>query len=199
MLARVGGPQAAPHFPITCRSLALKLLHLRLLVVAVALFTAQLAAAVPVDGRAADRPFLWPTAGRITQPFGCTGFWAEPSRGSCRHFHNGIDVANRRGTPIYAAAAGRIRFVGRDPWWHDGDWLILISNGSGFRTLYAHMKAEHLRGIRGGRHVRQGQLIGHMSDTGNATGVHLHWGVYRNGRPVDPERFLEPSARLKRH
>jgi murein DD-endopeptidase MepM/ murein hydrolase activator NlpD len=174
-----------------------RLPYLRLFVVAAALFAAQLAAAAPVEARA--HPFLWPTAGRITQSFGCTGFWVEPRYGSCSHFHNGIDIANRRGTPIYAAASGRIRYVGRNPWWNDGDWLILIGNGNGFRTLYAHMKPEQLRGIRQGRHVRQGQLIGHMSNTGEATGVHLHWGVYYNGRPVNPTNFLEPGARLKRN
>jgi murein DD-endopeptidase MepM/ murein hydrolase activator NlpD len=171
--------------------------YVRLLVFTVALFTAQLAAAAPVDARA--HPFLWPTTGRITQGFGCTGFWAEPRYGKCGHFHNGIDIANRRGTPIYAAASGRIKILGWDPWYHDHDWLIMINNGNGFKTLYAHMKPEHLRGIRRGAYVRQGQLIGHMSDTGRAIGVHLHWGVYHNGRPVNPANFLEPGARLKRH
>lgn len=174
----------------------LKLLPLRVLVVTAALFAGQLAVAAPVEAHA--HPFLWPTTGRITQPFGCTGFWAEPARGRCRHFHNGIDVANRRGTPIYAAAAGTVEYVGFDPWYKDGDWLIVIKHGHHLKTLYAHMKPQRLRGIRAGRHVRQGQLIGHMSDTGRATGVHLHWGVYYNGRPVNPARFLEAGARLKR-
>jgi murein DD-endopeptidase MepM/ murein hydrolase activator NlpD len=176
----------------------LKLLHVRLFVMTVALLTTLLAAA-PVDSRTSSHPFLWPTTGRITQPFGCTGFWAEPRYGSCRHFHNGIDIANTRGTPIYAAASGTVKVAGWDPWWHDGDWLILIANGNGFKTLYAHMKPERLHGIRVGAHVRQGQLIGHMSNTGHATGVHLHWGVYYHGRPVNPKNFLEPSARLRRH
>ncbi len=151
---------------------------------------AVLMLAVPVSTSAHRMPFIWPTSGRITQPFGCTGFWAEPRRGSCAHFHNGIDIANKRGTPIYAAAAGRIKILGWDPWWHDRDWLIEIVDGNGFATLYGHMKPEHLPGIRRGAHVSQGQLIGHMSDTGRATGVHLHWGVYLNGRAVNPANYV---------
>ena len=141
------------------------------------------------------RPFIWPTAGRVTQPFGCTGFFAEPPRGNCAHFHTGIDIANLRGTPILAAASGVIVIIGFDPWWPDRDWLLEIDHGNGLKTLYAHMRARPLPGIHRGAQVTQGQVIGYMSDTGMATGVHLHWGVYLNGEPVDPTQYVTGKLR----
>jgi murein DD-endopeptidase MepM/ murein hydrolase activator NlpD len=148
--------------------------------------------AIAVDGEPeADKPFIWPTSGRLTQRFGCTGFWAEPRRGSCPHFHSGIDIANRKGTPIVAIADGTIELVGWDPWLRpDPAWLVIINHGNGFRSLYAHMRAKPVPGIRKGSRVEQGQLIGLMDSTGRSTGSHLHFAVYRNGTPVNPKAFM---------
>jgi murein DD-endopeptidase MepM/ murein hydrolase activator NlpD len=153
---------------------------------------AALASSAPVATAVSPAgSFIWPTTGRETQPFGCTGFWAEPPRGSCDHFHVGVDIANARGTPIHAAADGVIAIVGWDPWIRiDPDWLVVIDHAGGFRTLYAHMRAKPLAGITKGAHVVQGQLIGYMDMTGHATGPHLHWGVYLNGTPVDPMQYV---------
>ena len=129
----------------------------------------------------------WPTTGRITQPYGCTGFWANQSLGSCRHFHTGIDIANARWTPIRAAAAGKIRFVGREPY---GAWMVVIGHGDGLRSRYAHLVPTRVAGVAKGRAVRKGQLIGYMGKSGLATGVHLHFEVKRNGSFVNPGRYL---------
>jgi murein DD-endopeptidase MepM/ murein hydrolase activator NlpD len=145
--------------------------------------------ATAVDGTA--QPWIWPTSGNITQPFGCTGFWAEPPRGSCAHFHTGIDIANDRGTPIRAVADGTIELVGWDPWIHNNpDWMVIIDHGNGIKTMYAHMRAKAVDGITKGAHVFQGQLIGLMDMTGHATGPHLHFAVYLNGEPVNPRNYL---------
>jgi murein DD-endopeptidase MepM/ murein hydrolase activator NlpD len=161
----------------------------------VALVGGLLLAAPPAAAIDAQ-PFIWPTSGRISQPFGCTGFVAEPRRGSCAHFHEGIDIANRRGTPIHAAADGVIEIVGWDPWIrHNPDWLVVIDHGGGFRTLYAHMRARRLPGITKGAHVVQGQVIGYMDMTGHATGPHLHWAVYLNGNPVNPAQYVNDALR----
>ena len=144
-----------------------------------------------------QKPFIWPTTGRITQQYGCTGFWAEPRYGSCRHFHGGIDIADRQGTPIFAAADGVITQVGRDPW-GSGAWMVMINHGDGLTTWYAHMRAGHIDGIRVGARVQQGDVIGHMSATGMATGVHLHWAVLRNGRYVNPRKFVDGRPRKTR-
>lgn len=152
---------------------------------------AAVAVASPVvaeDGGSSE--FIWPTSGRITQPFGCTGFYYEPRQGSCAHFHGGIDVASSRGTPIRAAAAGVITHVGWDQWGLR-NWMVMIKHGGGFTTWYAHMRGKQIPGIRKGVRVRQGQLIGYMDRTGMATGVHLHWAVLKSGRYVNPRNYVQ--------
>ena len=147
------------------------------------------ATAVAVDGTSSN--WIWPTTGKITQPFGCTGFFAEPRRGSCAHFHTGIDIANDRGTPVLAVADGTVELVGWDPWIHPNpDWMVIIDHGNGLQTMYAHLRAKPVDGITKGAHVTQGQLIGLMDMTGHATGPHLHFAVYLNGEPVNPRLYL---------
>ena len=139
------------------------------------------------------RPFIWPTTGRITQPYGCTGFIAEPRLGSCRHFHGGIDIANGRGTPIRAAAAGVVTHVGWDIWGTHA-WMVMINHGGGVSTWYAHMRGKQIPGLHKGTRVRQGQVIGYMDATGNATGVHLHWAIVKNGHYVNPKSYRRRPA-----
>lgn len=131
--------------------------------------------------------FLWPMSGTITQPFGCTGFWAEPPYGSCAHFHQGIDVANACGTPIHAAGPGSILYVGYDG---GGAWIIVIAHASNLATLYGHMIVRSVPGVRAGAWVTKGQVIGYEGRSGNATGCHLHWGVRLNGTYVNPLLFI---------
>ena len=103
----------------------------------------------PYDG--SQQRWIWPTSGKVTQPFGCTGFWAEPRRGSCAHFHGGIDIANDRGTPVRAVADGVVELVGWDPWIRpDPDWMVIINHGNGLRTMYAHLRAKPVDGIERG-------------------------------------------------
>ncbi len=147
----------------------------------------QSGVAVAQDG---SRKFIWPTKGRITQPYGCTGFSWEPRRGSCAHFHGGIDIANGRGTPIRAAGGGVITHVGWDPW-GTRNWMVIMRHGNGIVTWYAHMRPRQIAGIREGVRVRQGQVVGYMSDTGMATGVHLHWAVLKNGSYVNPKNYVD--------
>lgn len=149
----------------------------------------------PVTARSA--PYMqWPTVGRETQPYGCTGFRMEPRRGDCAHFHAGIDIANKRGTPILAAAAGTIAYVGREPWYHGSDraWVVIISHGNGVKTIYVHLIPKQIPGIKKGKHVDQGQLIGRMGASGRATGPHLHFGVWLNRTGVDPVKYM-PTAK----
>jgi murein DD-endopeptidase MepM/ murein hydrolase activator NlpD len=139
-----------------------------------------------------DKPMIWPTRGRQTQRYGCTGFWAEPRRGDCAHFHSGVDIANSRGTPIRAAAAGTVEHVGWDPYFPRrlASWIVILNHGNGLRTLYGHMTARPLEGIERGARVAQGQLIGRMDATGLATGVHLHFAVYRSGVSINPKLLI---------
>ena len=120
----------------------------------------------------------------------------EPRRGACAHFHYGVDIANRGGTPIYAAAAGVITVAGWDPWLkHNPDWMVVIKSANGFTTMYAHLGVRRLPGIHKGAHVKQGQLIGYMGSTGHSTGPHLLWGVFHDNRPVNPLKFVRGALR----
>jgi murein DD-endopeptidase MepM/ murein hydrolase activator NlpD len=156
---------------------------------------AAIAPLSPVTARSA--PYMeWPTVGRTTQPYGCTGFRMEPRRGDCAHFHAGIDIANKRGTPVLAAADGKIAYVGREPWYHGTDraWVVIISHGNGVKTIYVHLIPKQIAGIKKGKHVDAGQLIGRMGASGRATGPHLHFGVWLYGKGVDPVKYM-PSAK----
>jgi murein DD-endopeptidase MepM/ murein hydrolase activator NlpD len=128
-----------------------------------------------------------PAAGRITQRYGCTRFRLEPRRGSCRHFHDGIDIAAGAGSPVRAAAAGVVAYVGWNPWDQGRRaFIIVLGHAGGFETLYGHLKPVRL--VRAGQPVRRGQLIGRMGSTGNSTGPHLHWEASRGFRTRDPFR-----------
>ncbi|MDP8904904.1 MAG: M23 family metallopeptidase [Chloroflexota bacterium] len=158
------------------------------------LLAAGLIQATPSTAHA-EGEFVWPTEGRLTQPYGCTGFWAEPRRGSCRHFHSGADIANEAGTPIVAPASGEVTIVGWNPYDRPGQraWVVVIKHDAGFTGWYAHMQARHVPGVEPGERVRAGQLIGYMGDTGRSTGVHLHFSFMRDGEPINPLRYLPPG------
>ena len=105
--------------------------------------------------------------------------------------HKGLDFAARRGTPIYAAGDGFVEYAGRKGSY--GKYIRLRHNGS-FKTAYAHMH-RYAKGIRNGRRVRQGQIIGYVGSTGRSTGPHLHYEVHKNGRQVNPRSIKLPAGR----
>lgn len=146
--------------------------------------------------------WVWPTTGRITQRYGCTGFYAERPYGSCRHFHRGIDIANGAGTKIVAASSGVVTYVGYNPYDPPGGraWIVTIKHDNGTTGWYAHMQAKRVDGARAGDRVSAGELIGYMGSTGRSTGVHLHFGLQRNGAPVNPMLYLDgkPSGATTR-
>ncbi|HEY8238474.1 MAG TPA: peptidoglycan DD-metalloendopeptidase family protein [Candidatus Limnocylindrales bacterium] len=133
--------------------------------------------------------FRWPLDGRITQEFGCTGFSWEPAYGNCRHFHNGIDIANSMYTPVYAAGPGKVIWSGRSP--YSSSWNVIIAHSSHLVTWYAHLDNKgHKPVVRAGQYVDKGQLIAYEGMTGNTTGPHLHWAVQLNENWVNPRLFL---------
>jgi murein DD-endopeptidase MepM/ murein hydrolase activator NlpD len=105
--------------------------------------------------------------------------------------HLGIDYAARRGTPIMAAGSGKIIFAGRTRGYGN---LIKIRHSDGYMTLYAHQKSFR-RGIKRGKHVKQGQIIGYVGTTGLSTGPHLHFGLYKNGRAINPARVVRVTSK----
>ncbi len=131
---------------------------------------------------------IWPMAGTITQDYGCTGFSWEPPRGSCAHFHSGIDIVNAYGTPVRASGAGRIVYCG----WNYADgadpaWIVIIAHSSNLTSWYAHMTPGCPAGSGGS--VRKGEVIGHEGNTGHSTGAHLHWMIQFRGEFVNPRLF----------
>lgn len=137
-----------------------------------------------VNSRWAQRPSTWPVwGGRITSPFGAR---IHPFTGySIRH--QGLDIAHVEWTPIYCTANGIVRYVGRKQYY--GNLVVIDHHGNGFETRYAHLvQAE----AEEGQVVRRGDLVGYMGRTGRSTGVHLHYEVRKNGRPVNPLDYILP-------
>ena len=101
--------------------------------------------------------------------------------------HLGIDYAANRGTPIRAAGAGKLTYVGRKGGYGK---TIMIKHQNGYKTLYAHMKA-YRRGMRRGKWVKKGQVIGYVGTTGMSTGPHLHFGLYKNNHAINPNSVVK--------
>ncbi|WP_298614396.1 M23 family metallopeptidase [uncultured Thermosynechococcus sp.] len=122
----------------------------------------------------------YPVQAPITSPF---GWRIHPILGTER-FHTGVDFGADFGTPIYAAAAGRVIFAD----WSGGyGQTVILDHGGGMTTLYAH--AQRLL-VREGQFVQQGQPIAEVGSTGLSTGPHLHFEVRLNGEPTDPLAYL---------
>jgi murein DD-endopeptidase MepM/ murein hydrolase activator NlpD len=131
----------------------------------------------------------WPMSGWISQEFGCTGFSWEPPLGSCSHFHRGIDIVSSSGTPVHAAAAGIVIFVGYSPF-GDGAWIVIIAHSSHLVTWYVHMQPRTPDGIYKGAVVTQGEVVGYEGSTGWSTGPHLHFAVQVDSTWKNPRLFL---------
>ena len=133
--------------------------------------------------------FVWPTRGRISQSYGCTGFSLNPSRGSCRHFHDGLDITGYRGSLIRSAAVGVVSYIGWNPWDQGRRaFMIVVAHPGGYETLYGHVLPS--RRVRVGQVVKKGEVIGYMGNTGRSTGVHLHLELRRGRTTLNPLAFL---------
>ena len=104
--------------------------------------------------------------------------------------HWGVDLAAPRGTPIKAAGDGVIKFIGRTAGY---GWLVEIRNFGPYTTRYAHM-VRFARGLHRGSRVTQGQIVGYVGASGDATGPHLHFEIRVNGIPHDPLRMRLPDG-----
>ncbi len=133
---------------------------------------------------------VWPANGSISQEYGCTGYYVNPPRGSCAHFHDGIDIAGAGGSRIVAAASGVVAFAGWNPYEAVPAYIVIIAHGGGLSTLYAHLQPSGA--VHAGSVVKRGQTIGYMGSTGNSTGNHLHWEVWAGAdwSPVNPRAYM---------
>lgn len=95
-------------------------------------------------------------------------------------FHTGIDISTNPGDPVRATADGIVSFSG----WNGGSGnLVVLEHGHGFSTFYAHNRA---LAVKVGQKVKKGDVIGHVGSTGYSTGPHVHYEIWKEGKPVDP-------------
>ena len=119
-------------------------------------------------------PSIWPTRGFVTSGFGMR--WGR--------MHEGLDIANRPGTPIYAPADGIVTFTGIRGGYGK---FVVVSHGFGYETAYGHLYSID---VKEGDYIRRGDFIGTIGNTGRTTGPHLHYEVHVNGVPVNPQLFI---------
>lgn len=117
--------------------------------------------------------WIWPIRGEITQYF----TW----------YHTGLDIAGPAGTPIYAAKSGTVMEASCG-WNYGYGCHVLLDNGGGFSTMYAHMVQQPSVSV--GQSVNQGQLIGYRGSTGRSTGNHTHFEIRIGGHVVNPLGYL---------
>jgi len=105
--------------------------------------------------------------------------------------HHGTDFGARRGTPLLAVNDGRVSFAG---WMGGYGRVVKIRHAGGYESLYAHQS--RIR-VKRGQKVKKGQIIGYVGSSGRSTGPHLHFGLKKNGRWVDPMKYLKKRSLKK--
>lgn len=139
------------------------------------------APADPVD----PGQFLCPIPGaQNIQPFGPTSFAVEPSFGGYLHFHTGIDLLAGYGTPIVAAAGGRVTAAGPAAYY---GIRVEITDSFGMVEIYAHMSQV---AVALGQEVQQGAKVGYVGSTGLSIGAHLHFQLEVGGTPAPPGALI---------
>jgi len=114
------------------------------------------------------------------------GYRKNPT-GPGTEFHDGVDLANNTGTPIYATRSGYVHAAG---WGKNLGNYVTLNHMDGYKSQYLHMT--HYV-VKTGQWVEQGQLIGYMGSTGRSTGPHLHFSIYYNGSSVNPAEYMNLS------
>jgi murein DD-endopeptidase MepM/ murein hydrolase activator NlpD len=147
--------------------------------------TVALVAAAALQGCASSRsraevvvPSGWPVdpeVAVVSSPFGARrhGSW-----------HTGLDLRAPKGTPVWATADGTVVVAEREGAYGR---TVVVDHGSGYTTRYAHLRRIK---VERGERVQRGEVLGTVGESGNADGVHLHYEVLRDGRPVDPRPYL---------
>lgn len=131
-------------------------------------------------GRLAAMPTTWPVAGWIASPFG----ERTSPYGGKKEFHKGMDIAAPVGTPVTAPGDGVVVFAGEQD---GGGFGATIDHQAGLVTAYGHLRDVL---VAKGQTVTRGQIIGHVGDSGQSTGPHLHYETRLGGVPVNPMRYI---------
>lgn len=130
--------------------------------------------------------FIWPAKGRISGVYGSQRIL----NGKPRRPHLGLDIAAPTGTPVVAAAPGKITLADADMYFTGG--TVIIDHGHGLSSVYSHLSAVD---ARPGQMVKQGQPIGKLGSTGRSTGPHLDWRINWFQERLDPRLLLGPMPR----
>jgi len=128
----------------------------------------------------AAKPKGWPVKGWMTSVFGMRH---SPFTGKLK-MHEGLDIAARTGTPIFAAADG---IVSQAETVEGYGKLVVIDHGYGYKTYYGHNSKLF---VKVGQRIKRGDRIAAVGNTGSSTGSHLHYEVRLNGVPINPKKFL---------
>jgi murein DD-endopeptidase MepM/ murein hydrolase activator NlpD len=128
----------------------------------------------------ASTPSIWPIRGWVSSPFGGR---TSPLTGKMQ-FHEGIDIAAQVGTPVAAPADGMVIKAEFEAGFGN---MVELSHGYGLKTIFGHNSRLN---VEPGQHVKRGDVIAYVGDTGSSTGPHLHYQVKFNGLPVNPDHYL---------
>jgi murein DD-endopeptidase MepM/ murein hydrolase activator NlpD len=128
----------------------------------------------------ASTPSIWPIRGWVSSPFGGR---TSPLTGKMQ-FHEGIDIAAQVGTPVAAPADGMVIKAEFEAGFGN---MVELSHGYGLKTIFGHNSRLN---VEPGQHVKRGDIIAYVGDTGSSTGPHLHYQVKFNGLPVNPDHYL---------
>lgn len=123
---------------------------------------------------------FWPVNGNIASPYG----WRKHPVYGKKIFHNGIDIENDKGTPVKSIGPGKVIFASYKG---NSGKLVIIQHKSGLQTIYAHLDSIL---TKKGKKVGQGDVIGKVGNTGVSTGPHLHFGIRKNGKFINPVNYL---------
>ena len=155
--------------------------------------------------------FVKPVGGTrpyISQKFGCVSWKIYPKSSTCPsaypYLHNGVDIAAAPGTPLYAAASGKVMIAGICSYcvvWKGMRPLawIWIAHSKSMVSIYGHIgdgkvSSQPKWRVKAGEYVAAGQLIGFVGSTGNVTGPHLHLSLLQNGKYVCIQKYLPGGA-----
>jgi len=122
-----------------------------------------------------------PVNGSISSYFGKR---ENPTNGGSE-FHSGLDISASPGNPVRATADGIVSFSG----WNGGSGnLVVLEHGHGFSTFYAHNKMSI---VKVGQRIKRGDKIAYSGSTGNSTGPHVHYEIWKEGKPVNPIEYTK--------
>lgn len=126
-----------------------------------------------------------PVPGCLTSPFGVMRLHNGKPTGD---FHAGVDQRGAAGTPIHPIAAGVVKIVRK---WNLRGGTVAVDHGQSVESIYLHMSRF---AAKEGEHVGTADVLGYIGSTGRSTGPHVHWTLYVNGVPVDPDQWMTLRA-----